>query len=47
MVELVARWDANATPTMNLRVMRVIPDQSPLFSYAMEGSTAGIRDLFL
>jgi ankyrin repeat protein len=47
MIEVVARWDANATPTMNLRVMRVIPDHSPLFSFAMEGSTAGIRDLFL
>jgi ankyrin repeat protein len=47
MIEVVARWDANATPTMNLRVMRVIPDQSPLFSCAMEGRTSGIRDLFL
>jgi ankyrin repeat protein len=47
MVEVVAKWDVNVTPTMNLRVMRVIPDQSPLFTYAMEGRTAGIRDLFL
>ena len=46
MVEIVARWDSNSAPTMNLRVMRVIPDNSPLFSFAMEGRTAGIRDLF-
>ena len=47
MVEVVATWDANAAPAMNLRVMRVIPDQSPLFSYSMEGRTADIQDLFL
>jgi ankyrin repeat protein len=47
MVEVVATWDANAAPAMNLRVMRVIPDQSPLFSYSREGRTADIQDLFL
>ena len=46
MVEVVAKWDANAAPAMNLRVMRVIPDQSPLFSYSREGRTADIQDLF-
>jgi hypothetical protein len=47
MVEVVATWDANAAPAMSLRVMRIIPDQSPLFSYSMEGRTVDIQDLFL
>lgn len=46
MINIVARWDSNSNPTMNLRVMRVIPDQSPLFTYAILGKLAEIQGLF-
>ncbi|KAK5718347.1 hypothetical protein LTR15_008074 [Elasticomyces elasticus] len=47
MIEIVARWDSSTSPTVNLRVMRVLPDNAALFAHAREGSTAGIQDLFL
>lgn len=41
-----AKWGAMNGPSMSLRLMRVVPDDSLIFTYARAGNIMGMRQLF-
>ncbi|KAK5017065.1 hypothetical protein LTR16_001705 [Cryomyces antarcticus] len=46
MVNIIAIWSSQSRPSMSLRLMRIIPDDSPLFTYVRQGNTSSIQSLF-
>lgn len=47
MINVNAQWSSQCRPSMSLRMMRVLPDESPLFAYVRQGDIPSIQSLFL
>lgn len=46
MVNIIITHSAQSRPSMSIRVIRVLPDTAPLFTFARSGGIASIRSLF-
>lgn len=46
MIDVNARWSSQCRPSMSLRVMRVLPDDAPLFGYVRQGDIPSVQSLF-